>query len=638
MKKYILFFFALTFAFNLSAQANDPVLMTVNGDPVKKSEFEYIYNKNSSTDKKNVEEYALLFADLKLKVAEAKTHGLDTTKTFRKEFRAYRNQAARPYLIDKKVVDKLVLDSYNRLKEELNVSYILVKITNGDSLAAYNKALAIKKRLEKEDFATVAYEVSDDLPSASRGGNIGYVTAFQTILPFENAIYSLPVGKVSDPVLNFFGYNIIKVNAKRPSQGSVHVAHIMITLPERSNDEDDAQAKQAIDSIYSQLKAGEDFATLAKKMSEHSDSAIKGGELSWFSLRQSGAGPNFEDAAFALKNPGDYSEPIRSWYGYHIIKLIDRKPLGTLAENRSEIIRKLQTDERAALPVQSFKEELRAEYNLQIIQSSVNEIKNIAGDSQKADSAFVKKTEKLNNPLFSFAGIVYNQKQYIDYLKKYPNMTLDIDRSLDRFIDSKLYEYEDTQLESKYPEFKLLMQEYYDGMLMFEISSKEVWERAADDTLGLKQYFANNRQNYTWDTPRFKGTIVFCKDKKTEKKAKKIIDSAPADSIPFYLNKALNTSNNKLVKTEKGLFIKGENKAVDKYAFSTGSYTPSSEYPIAFVAKGSKILSDGPEDYEDMKGIVVADYQNYLQEQWLETLRKKYKVVIYEDVLGLVAQ
>lgn len=305
-----------------------------------------------------------------------------------------------------------------------------------------------------------------------------------------------------------------------------------------------------------------------------------------------------------------------------------------MKKKREEILRNFSNDGRNNEILNQFKKELRKEYNLQIIQSSIDEIKKIAKDFTTADSTFFAKTERLNNPLFSFSTIVYTQKQFIDFLKKHKGSNLDIDKSLNLYIDNRLLEHEDTQLESKYPEFRMLVQEYYDGMLMFEVSSKEVWEKAAEDTQGLKAFFEANKQNYTWDTPRFKGTLVFCKDKKAEKKALKIMKTSPADSIPIYLNKALNTDKEKIVKIEKGLFMMGENQAIDKYVFGTGNYIPPTEYPI--VISNGKIMEKGPDQYVDMKGIVISDYQNYLQDEWIKMLRKKYPVVIFQDVLQTV--
>jgi peptidyl-prolyl cis-trans isomerase SurA len=643
MKKYLSFFAAFFLCIALSAQ-NDPVLMTVNGKNITKSEFEYIYNKNNSNnplDKKDLNEYVQLFSDLKLKVIEAEAQGLDTTKAFVKEFNGYREQSAKHYLTDNKVEEEVINEAYDRLKEEISVSHILIKIPNKgtpkDTLEAYQKAMKIRKRLKKEAFDKVAMEVSEDPISSRAGGYLGFVTGFQTILPFENAIYSLPVGGISLPVRTQFGYHLIKVNDKRPSQGRILVAHIMKIIRPNTSSDSIRIIKKQIDSIYDKLKAGADFSELARKNSDHIYSAQKGGELPWFESGHSGVGVEFENTAFNL-NVGEISSPIRSAYGFHIIKLLDKKPLESLEEKRAELQRKTKYDERGSKGFETFKKELKKEYNFQVIEASIAEIKNVANNcpAKLNDSLFYNKVADLKKPLFSFSDKVFYQNQFIDFLKKSKKLSSkDIDGKLDAFANSKLIEYEDSRLEQKYPEFRMLVQEYHDGMLMFNISSKEVWEKAAEDTTGLRKFFDANKKNYTWETPRFKGTIVYCKDKKTEKRVKRIIASSPKDSIGSYLSK-LNTENLISVKIDKGLFVKGENKAVDKYVFKEGDYVPTAEFPIVFVAQGSKILATGPEEYQDMKGLVTSDYQNYLQDEWMKKLRKKYQVIVFQDVLKTV--
>jgi peptidyl-prolyl cis-trans isomerase SurA len=571
MKKYVLSALAFCFAFNLSAQENDPIVMTVAGEGIKKSEFEYIYNKNNTNnaiDKKDLNEYAQLYADLKLKVAEARALGLDTTEAFKTELQNYRSQSAKQYLKDEELTEKMIKEAYNRFKEELNVSHILIMVPQTalpkDTLEAYQKALAVRKRLDKEAFDVVAKEISEDKGTAVKGGKIGFITSFSTVLPFENAAYSLSVGEISKPVRSNFGYHIIKLNEKRPSQGYVHVAHIMKTYPPMGHDLE-KQLREKIDSVYTKLLAGSDFTTVAQEESDHIFSARKGGELGWYSVGRSGVGEEFEETGFALK-VGEFSAPVKSIYGYHIIKLLDRKPLESFEDKKEEISKYLEMGDRKEFLDNAFKNKIRKEYNLQI-------------------------------------------------------------------SDSALLVFAESKLEEKYPEFRMLMQEYNDGILMFDISTKEVWEKASEDTDGLKSFFEANKKNYTWDTPRFKGMIVYAKDKKTEKRAKKIIKSSSDEDVVSNL-KALNTDEETFVKIDKGLFVKGENKAADKLVFKEGNFVPADDLPIVFT--DGKILADGPEDYIDMKGVVISDYQNYLQEKWINKLREKYPVVIYEEVLEAI--
>ncbi|MDR0872018.1 MAG: peptidylprolyl isomerase [Prevotellaceae bacterium] len=636
MKKYIIYIAAFAFCSNLSAQTNDPVVMTVAGKKITKSEFEYIYNKNNSAaavNKQDLREYADLYADLKRKVAEAKAQGLDTLSSFREELKSYRSQSARPYLTDSKTEEKLVREAYDRLKEAVKVSHILIRTKTGtpeDTLAAYKKAVEIRKRLNKEDFAKVAKETSEDTGTAAKGGDVGYITGFQTVLPFEEAAYNTPVGKISQPIRSQFGYHIIKVSDRRPSQGMVQVAHIMKIFPQNVTQAQKDSLKAVLQVVYDSLKSGADFALLAKHNSEHIYTADKGGELGWFGTSGSGAGENFENAAFALK-VGEYSKLTESLYGYHIIKVLDKKGLEPFDEKKAEIEKRLKSDARSVRAQQEFKKSLREEYDLKIRKFRLRSFKKTAAVT--LDSVFFVKTEKLNKPLFSFKNNAFTQKDFVDYLKKYKNQPANLNDRFYAFADDKLFEYEESRLEEKYPDFKLLMQEYYDGILMFNISSKEIWERAAEDTEGLRNYFEANKAKYAWETPHFKGILVFCKDKKIAQKAEKIIAASPSDSVPKFLARALNTDKDIAVKVTSGLFAKGETPSVDKYVFGTGNYTPPADYPI--VLKNGKTLTV-PDDYREVKGTVISDYQNELQEKWIDGLRKKYPAEIDEKVLETV--
>ena len=645
MKSPVIALFAfLALSASLFAQAADPVLMTLNGNPVKRSEFEYIYNKNNSNnslDKKTLDEYVDLFVNFKLKVEEAKAQGIDTTKSFITELSGYRSQLTKPYLTDSKVDDDLLLEAYNRLKEDVDVSHILIRIpqnaTPADTLKAWNSIQSILKRLQKkEDFAKVAKEVSEDPSAAENSGHLGFISAFRTVYPFETVAYNTPVGTLSKPVRSAFGYHIIQVHGRRPSLGEVLVAHIM-KFTSKEDAAGNVKAKATIDSIYQRIKAGDDFGDLAKRLSQDKGSAAKNGELPWF-----GTGrmvPEFETAAFALKNVGDYSEPIQSAYGWHIIKLIEKKGVASFADMKADLERKVKRDERANRGQQAFVTKLRKDYNYQVITPNVAEFYALVGTKALSDSVFIVESGKLNKPLFSFAGKNYTQADFAKYLKKNTNSDKSIasekiNEKLNAFVDSELLAYEDAQLEKKYDDFRFLMQEYHDGILLFEVSNKEVWEKASKDTQGLDKYFKAHKEVYTWEKPHYKGHVIYCKDKATFKIAKSIVKKSDIDSIDKYLRTRLNDSV-QYVKIDKGLYVQGENKVVDNQIFKTKDvYTPTAEYPYVFVV--GKMLKNTPEDYTDVRGLVTADYQEFLEKEWIKSLRNKYPYTVNQEVLKTV--
>ena len=633
----------LALSANTFDQSTDPVMMTINGKPVLKSEFEYIYNKNNSNnslDKKTLEEYVDLFVNFKLKVEEAKTQGIDTTKSFITELAGYRSQLTKPYLTDSKVDDATLREAYDRSKEDVDVSHILIRIpqnaTPADTLKAWNDINAIWKRVQKEDFAKVAKEKSQDQSAEQNSGHISWISAFRTVYPFETVAYNTPVGSISKPVRTAFGYHVLKVHARRNSLGEVLVAHIMI-FTSKGEDAVNKKAKISIDSIYQRIKAGDDFGTLASKHSMDKGSSVKNGELPWF-----GTGrmvPEFETAAFALKNKGDYSEPIQSSYGWHILKLIDRKGLASYDELKADLERKIKRDERANRGQQAFLAKSRTDNNYQVDAAKLNEFYKAATSHKISDSIFITEVAKLDKPLLSFAGKKYSQTDFAKYLKK--NNSSDktiasevINEKLDAFVDAELLTYEDTQLEKKYDDFRNLMQEYHDGILLFEVSNREVWDKASKDTKGLEKYFKAHKDTYNkWDKPHYKGRVILCKDKETFDAAQKIVKKSAPDSIEKYLRVRLNDSIQH-VKVEKGLYVPGDNKVVDNQFFKTkDTYVPTKEYPFAFIV--GKPISK-PEDYSDVRGSVTADYQEFLEKEWIKMLRAKYPVKVNDDILKTV--
>ena len=644
MKSPVIKLFAfLALSASTFAQTTDPVLMTINNKPVLKSEFEYIYNKNNSNnslDKKTLDEYVDLFVNFKLKVEEAKSQGIDTTKSFINELAGYRTQLTKPYLTDSKVDDALLHEAYDRSKEDVDVSHILIRIapnaTPADTLKAFNEINAIWKRVQKEDFTKVAKEVSQDQSAEQNSGHIGWISAFRTVYPFETVAYNTPVNTISRPVRTGFGYHILKIHARRTSLGEILVSHIMI-FTAKGDDEKNKKAKATIDSIYTRVKAGDDFGTLAKNLSHDKGSSVKNGELPWF-----GTGrmvPQFETAAFALKNVGDVSQPIQSDYGWHIIKLMDKKGLASFEELKADLERKVKHDERANSGQHAFLTKSRMDNNYQENKPNIQEFYKLLGKKTLSDSTFTAEAAKLSKPLFSFAGKDFTQADFAKYLKKNSasEKTIPseiIDDKLNAFADSELLAYEDSQLEKKYDDFRFLMQEYHDGILLFEVSNREVWEKASKDTPGLKNYFSNHKGDYTWEKPHFKGHVILCKDEATLKAAKSIVKKSETDSIDKYLRTRLNDSI-QYVKVEKGLYVQGDNKVVDDQIFkSKEKYAPAKEYPFFFVS--GKLLKNKPEDYSDVRGLVTADYQEFLEREWIKALRAKYPVNVDQNVLKTV--
>lgn len=641
MKKNLAFLFVAFCCCSaiLSAQTSDPVLMKINGKDIHVSEFEYIYNKNNSNneiDKKTLDEYVDLFVNFKLKVEEAIAQGLDTTRSFNSELATYTNQLSDQYLKDDSAFESLLKEAYDRKKNEVEVSHILIRIpqpgTSADTLQAFNKAMAIYKRAQKEDFSKLAREVSEDPSVAQNGGYVGWISAMRTPYPFENAAYSLPKGGISKPVRTFIGYHIIKVNDKRTSPGEVKVAHILIF----NDPKNPTAAKAKIDSVYQQILSGKDFGEMAKTYSQDQGSARQNGELPWFGSGQ--MIPDFEKAAFALKEKGEISKPVQSAVGYHIIKLLDKRALGSFDDMKSALENQIRQNDRMQKATDLFASKLKNDYHYTVAADALNDFVKLSDQFTPTDSAFAVEVRKLSKPLFSFGDKTVNQNEFADYLinnaADFRGVRIDfVKEKFNNFVNTKLIAYEQTQLEKKYPDYRNLLKEYHDGILLFDVMNKEVWEKASQDTEGLKKYFEAHKSDYAWAKPHYKGHIIYAKDKETINAAKKIIKLANPDSIDNYLYKRLNDSVQH-VKVEKGIWMEGENPAIDASIFKKGDYTPTKDYPYYFII--GKMLKKMPEDYTDVRGVVTANYQDYLEKEWIQVLRNKYPVVVDEKVLKTV--
>lgn len=632
MKKLIIVAMALIGAMQMSAQ--DEVLMTINGEPITKAEFEYIYNKNNSDnaiDKKTLDEYVELFVNFKLKVAEAKAQGFDTLKTFKRELNGYRKQLAKPYLTDAELEEALYQEAYSHFSQDCEVSHILIRTEGEDTLVGYNRAIDVIKRLNAgEDFGKVADETSDDQSVARNHGYLGWFTALQLVWPFEKAMYELPLNEISTPIKSNYGYHVIKVHNRRAAWGQVNARHIMKMSNERMTQDMQAKKYQEIIEIKKRLDAGEDFATLAMELSDDKASAQKGGDLGWFGIGRMVR--EFEGAAFALDS-GETSGIIKTQFGYHIINLKEKRGVESFEKKKPEIQRMMQYDDRGTAAKTSFVNKLKKEYNFQINDSEIAKAKALVAEYADNDSLLKVKGAEMDGIFMTFADQEIPTSELIAYCATTKMMGGDIEGKVAQIAEMKLMQYEDSQLENKYTDFANLMQEYHDGILLFEVSNKEVWEKAIKDVDGLNEFFKKNKKNYTWSEPRYKGFVVRCKDDATAQQLKKTIKKMNPDSVANYIRKQVNNDSVTFASVERGLWKQGENSYVDLTEFkaSNAEVTVDGELPITIVV--GKMLKK-PESYTDVRGTITADYQNYLEKRWIENLRNKYIVEINQEVLN----
>jgi peptidyl-prolyl cis-trans isomerase SurA len=524
MKKTLLAFTAVVFMVGCQTTKNSPttqklttpsspVLMTLGNSQVRTNEFKYVYNKNNANtadaySEKSLREYLELYTNFRLKILEAEALGRDTSKEFKTELEGYRKQLAQPYLTEKGVTELLIKEAYQRQKEEVSASHILLSVGPDaepkDTLAAYIKLLEYRKRaLAGESFDSLAFKYSQDPSAKQNFGKLGYFTALQMVYPFEDAAYKTPVGSISMPVRTRFGYHILKVLDKRPSRGEVKVAHIMVRAAEGISKEDSLAAKQKADEIYAKLKAGDNWNDLCNQFSDDFNSKNTGGELQMFASNQLGV-PSFEDAAFALEKSGDISKPTKTPYGWHIIKLVQKQPVKPFEEVEASLKNKVQRDSRSDLNKTLFLQNRKKEYAYTENAATLGTVFALADSSlMKGTFDYKADNKSLDLSLFTLQGKPYTVKGFYEYVKANQKAKQASPSSIMRgyfkeYSDKSVMDYEESKLSDKYEDYKMLYKEYRDGILLFSLMDEKVWTKAVNDTAGLKAFYEQNKASYQW--------------------------------------------------------------------------------------------------------------------------------------------
>ncbi|MBN2728375.1 MAG: peptidylprolyl isomerase [Bacteroidales bacterium] len=656
MKQLTVLLFVVLFSISASfAQSgDDPVLITIAGEKVTKSEFLAVYQKNNvkneSLTKENVDAYLELFINYKLKVREAEALGLDTLTSFTNELSGYRRQLARPYLSNREVTDKLLDEAYERMQYDIRASHILIKVSSNaspvDTMAAYNKAMSIRRQiLAGASFDEMARKYSED-PSAQdrpasdnrpamtgNGGDLGYFTVLNLVYKFENAAYTLNIGEISMPVRTPFGYHLIKVVDKKPAIGRVQAAHILIREFEGKED----SAKALIDEAYAKIEKGEAFEDIVGAYSDDKGSAAKGGVLPWFgSFRMT---PDFLLPLYDM-NPGDISEPVKTQYGWHIIKLIDKQGIGSFDEVKSDLKMRVSKDNRTFIARDKLVARLKNEYSFAYDVKVLNKMTALITDSIYNNSWTVPETPVLNEILCTIGDQKYKLAELAEYIttkqtmcKEGDDKAVFVQHVFDNFAEEKILAYENDRLEQKYPEFRALMKEYRDGILLFDLMDKKVWSKAVKDTAGLQNFYETVKENYLYEN-RADAALFNVSDPKAEKSLMKYLKKADKKGYsPSDITSMINTDSIPLVTFNEVLVEKGKNEYVDQVAWNKGEIKVFNEEGKNVVLWVRDLREPEPKPLTEVKGIVTAEYQNYLEKQWVEELRSKYTWKVNEDVL-----
>ena len=650
MKKIFVLLSFLVFVNLAFSQSN--VILEIDDEKITTDEFLHIYKKNNTNTNamtyQAMEEYLDLFVNFKLKVHEAKLLGLDTLKSFKNELSGYRSQLAQPYLTDKKVEEDILAESYERMRWDVEVSHILIKCDQSASIAdtvkAWNKINDIYKKLKKgESFEELVKKYSEDEGTVPTNGSLGYRTVFNLVYEFETAMYETKVGDFSQPFRSRFGYHILKVTDKRPAKGKYQIAHVMTIVPEGSSRHLWKKAEDKINEVYQKAIAGEDFAQLADEYSEDRRTATNGGMIGWVSVGGRMI-KEFEEAVFKLENIGDIAPVLKTNYGYHVIKLVDKEEIKPFDEAKNDLKRLISNTARTSKSRDAIVNTLKNEYNAKTIDENLKLFYTLVTDSIFNGTWAVDENLKLDKPILTFANQTKTQKDFVDYLMKYnrkqspQDVKMFVDNAYNNFVSKMILMYEEDILENKYPDFRYLIKEYHDGILLFELTDRFVWSKAIQDTVGLEKFYQENKNSYMWDY-RYDVRVYECKDAKVLNSAMKLFNKKKSEE--FILAKINKKDSTAIVLSESAFAEKGVKPLVDS---KIKQFNISETDGFRLVSQGENntitlIEVHGPEvkTLNEAKGIITADYQNYLEKEWIKTLRSKYNIKVHKDVLKTLA-
>lgn len=662
LKAFVLASFVMPALFaSAQSKLDNQVLMTIGDQKVTVKEFSDVYYKNNLKsdviEKKSVDEYLELFTTFRMKVMEAERLKLDTSAKFQNELAGYRKQLAKPFMSSDDITEELLQEAYQRKLKDIRASHILIRCDKNalpsDTLKAYNKAMSIREKAVAKgaDFAALADRYSED-PSAkgmkateqtpARPGNhgdLGYFTVFDMVYPFETGAYNTKPGEISMPIRSDFGYHIIKVQSVTDAMGSIQAAHIFLQLPFDAPEDEVAAMKQKADNIYKELKAqdGKNWNEMVKQYTDDKGTIARNGALSPFTVSR--IVPEFIEVCKRL-NVNEFAEPVRTSYGFHIIKLLDKSGVGTFEKESKSLSERIEKDMRSKKSEEVVLKQVKSEYNFK------QNDKNLEAFLATVDSTILDMKYKpapnanMNAVLFTIGDSNAKVSDFVTYIdakmkpQKYVTPATYAYQLYENFCNEKVMDYADAHLEEKYPDFKALVQEYRDGILLFDLMDKEVWDKAVKDTLGLKEFHAKNAAKYMWGD-RVYATIVTATRPEALPKVNALLDSGiELDS----LKTAIQRDSITYAYVRKGYYQKGDNQYVDQTEWKVGvrNQIASTVDQSTTIVCIRELRKPEPKTLKECRGLVTSDYQVELEQKWVQSLKDRYPVKIDEKVLDKV--
>ncbi len=620
-----------------NAQNKKNVLLTINSNPVYSSDFTKVFNKNLDLvveeSQKNVAGYLDLFIDYKLKITEAYAQELDKNQQYIKEFKKYEDQLAKKYIYDKRVVSKLVEEAYDRSLEEINAEHILVLSNLNDSpndtLKAYNKIKeAHVKALKGENFTSLVIEYSEEPGAKKSKGKLGYFTAFQMVYPFENTAYNTKVGEISQITRTSFGYHIIKINDRRKKKPKINVSHIMIFSNKDKKAED---PEERINELYAMIMQGEPFEKIAKQFSEDKNTGVKGGQLKTFGPGDLKA-PKFENAAYSIKNEGEIIAPIQSAFGWHIIRLNEKFSIPSFEEQKDDIEKKVKGGARALVVTQAINNKIIKKYGFKEGESYISYFNNFVNDSilsRKWTYSSIPLTE--NQILFTIGDHDVTYNDYAEYLrdnqktiKKYINKeSLLIDMYV-KFKNETLKNYFKERLEVENTEYATIINDYRNGLLVYDVMNKNIWQIAKTDSTGLKDYYEKTKNNYKWKK-RLDVDIYSSSDEITTKQVQTLLMRGEESAT---IKKQINSDGKINVITVSDVFEIDQSELPEDLIPEKGVSDIKLNDGFYVVVNIKEVIEPTLKEFDEVRGTVISDFQTEIEKKWMQSLRDKYEVKI----------
>lgn len=637
----VLFLILLMLDFSVFSQ--DAVLFTIDGQPVMKTEYERLLNKNNNGDTENDSSPEDLerFINFKLKVFQAIDAGYDTVRAFIDELAGYRDQLAKPYLQDQQLLDSLVAIAYQRTITEVNASHITVRFPSdpspSDTAEAYHMIIALKERLlQGESFDELSREISQSQPPGIvSSGTLGWFSAFTMIMPFEDAAYSARPGEIAGPVRSRYGYHLLRVNGIRPALGEIKLAHIMVRFSDDTvrNEE----ARQRIDSCYNMLVDNYPFTDLVRIYSEDDGSAEAGGQMRW--IRSGELPENIEKEVYALKDSGAFTKPIQSDYGWHIFQLQGYRNLPSFEEIELQLADRIRADEHGRMLENSFIEKLKAEYGFVLYEDNILALKEFIDSTIYSGNWKPSSDWGLIEPVFAIDTIDYSQLELAQYVASFSGYSKAhtpediVMTKAGEFIAKTLREYENNRLEIKYEEFGNIMKEYHDGILFFNIMNDSVWNKAIENTEGLTRFYEQHAGQYVWNE-RINLSVYTFRNEDYLKKVKRIAAKRDKFTAEEMIKMICSSDSIPCLTIKETTYEAGIDqlpyKEIEWIKDFSKTYIDGDEYNYVYV---NEVIPSSVKMMDECRGQVISDYQEYLDSMWIKRLRGEYSITKNQDVL-----